>query len=40
MKSHPKLYEEKVFVSIGSGIRDTMVQPYQTIIQGIVANHC
>ncbi|XP_063689740.1 GPI inositol-deacylase-like [Bolinopsis microptera] len=33
VKSNPKLYEEKVFVSIGSGIRDTMVQPYQTIIQ-------
>ena len=37
VESNPKIYEDKVFVSIGSGIRDTMIQPYQTTIQGILA---
>ena len=34
MKTNPKIYEDKLFVSIGSGIRDTMIQPYQTTIYG------
>ena len=31
----PQIFDEKVFISIGSGIRDTMVQPYQTILHGM-----